>query len=105
MSSLHHVVTFKPGTSTALGVDDYDHFKSSVRSARFVLRYVQRPREGEDFVSKHAIANYESAIKFLEELGDAAVSINAFGIVVGEYSVSPYLISMKEFATLRMVYS
>lgn len=104
MSNPHHIVTFAPEAHSALGIDDHDPCKSSVRPANLVLRCVQRPPERNDFVSEAALADFVHVTKFLEELGEAAVLISPHGVVVGKYSVQPCLISMREFALLRTVF-
>ena len=84
----------------ALGLSD-DDLSCAALPASFVIPFVKDPGPGDCWVSKNNRSDYEELLKFLESLGHAMVQISPFGIVVGEYLVRPYLISMDEWEALE----
>ena len=51
-------------------------------------------------VLSHVENPTEEQVKFLEELGEMMVTVNPFGMVVGQYLVEPFLISQYEYYKL-----
>ena len=97
----HHVIAFEGGSERELGLDRYDPARSVVCPAFKVLARLEKPKgDPEEFVTKHALKRYEEALIDLTELREVMVIVEPFGVVVGEYSVRPFLIGPKEYATL-----
>src|SRR5690349_23616414 len=96
-----HVVTLT--CESVIGLDRYDPSQWTVCSARALLPLIEKPASDNSIMSDVALRRHEEALEFLRALEDSAVMVSPFGCVVGEYQVSPYVITMKEYKLLEGV--
>ena len=96
---VQHTVRF---TNGFIGHDDYEGHTYIVRPAYVVLAYIEKPRDPPGgFMPGFATSQWEAACKMLTDLGNAMVVVQSFGICVGDFSISPYLVSPEQFYLLR----
>jgi hypothetical protein len=101
-----HVVTFVGDSERELGLDAHNPFKSTVCSARQVLERIKSPTGNpKDHVVQYDLEQYRKAVEFLRELDEFVVNVCPFGLVVGEFSVTPFLLTMRDVAVLAKAYA
>lgn len=101
-----HVIVFEGERERELGLNAHDPFKTTVCTARQVLDRIKRPTGNpKDFVVQHALEMHRQAVEFLAELDEFVVHVRPFGLVVGEFSVSPVLITMRDATVLHKAYA
>lgn len=101
-----HIVTFKGESEREIGLNAYDPFKTTLCPARQVLERIQQPTGNpKDPFVQYALERYHQTVEFLLELDEFVVNVCPFGIVVGEFSVTPFLLTMRDVAVLAKAYA
>lgn len=103
MASMYQIVQFT--MPEAVGVSSYG-IHSSVRPASSILEWILEPRINEDsWDAKYRKGRHEETIKWFEEFGSAMMIIETCGIVCGDFSVRPFLITEFDLELLEGAYA
>lgn len=85
-----------------LGLEEWWGRGYTVVPASLVLAAIREPRIPDDqWDADYQRGKWAETLKTLRGWGVGMVEVQSFGIVVGEFSVEPYLITAKQFALLR----
>lgn len=103
MASMYQIVQFT--MPEAVGVSSYG-IHSSIRPASSIIEWILEPRINEEsWDAKYRRERHEETLTWFDGFGRAMMIIETCGIVCGDFSVRPFLITEFDLELLEGAYA